>query len=55
MNMGKSVWVPVMSRKKGITGYIEKFRHNSGKLMSIPGVSRWINGSKLDVTKAVAV
>ncbi len=51
----ESVWVPVKSKAKGIVGYMEKFMTGYGTLVSLPGISRWIDGSILDTSKAVSI
>ena len=47
-----SVWVPVKSKRAGIVGYMEKFKTAQGENVSLPGVSRWINGPVFDLNKA---
>ena len=49
------VWVPVSSKREGIVGYLEKFRTAQGILVSLPGISRWIEGPVLDPQKAIAI
>lgn len=48
-------WVPVKNKASGIIGYLEKFKTGSGVLVSIPGISRWIDGPILDPSKAVLI
>lgn len=48
----KSIWCPVKSKRQGVVGYLEKFQTQYGVPVSIPGVSRWIDGPVLDVSKA---
>ncbi len=50
-----SVWVPIKSKRAGVIGYMEMFKTKSGQTVSIPGVSRWIDGQELDVSKAKAI
>lgn len=50
-----SIWVPVKSKAQGVVGYMEKFKTGSGDLVSLPGVSRWIEGPILDESKAVEI
>jgi len=54
MNM-ESTWVPVKSKAKGTVGYMEKFMTGCGTLVSLPGISRWIDGPILDISKAVVI
>lgn len=48
----KSIWTPVGSKRAGVTGYLEKFISRQGVAVSIPGVSRWIDGPVFDESKA---
>lgn len=50
-----SVWTPVKSVRSGIVGYMEKFQTPQGIPVSIPGVSRWIDGPVFDISKAAIV
>ena len=50
-----SVWVPVGSKWAGIVGYMEKFRTPQGVAVSLPGVSRWIDGSVFDLNRATVI
>lgn len=49
------VWTPVKSTRSGVVGYLEKFQTTQGVSVSIPGVSRWIDGSIFDLSKAMIV
>lgn len=51
----ESTWTPVKSKRNGIVGYLEMFRTTQGGLVSIPGVSRWIDGPILNPQKAVSI
>lgn len=51
----KSTWTPVQSKRAGVTGYLEKFITRQGVAVSIPGVSRWIDGPVFDESKAYVV
>ena len=48
----KSIWTPIQSKRAGVTGYLEKFITRQGVAVSIPGVSRWIDGPVFDENKA---
>lgn len=48
----KSIWTPIQSKRAGVTGYLEKFISRQGVAVSIPGVSRWIDGPVFDESKA---
>lgn len=47
----KSTWIPVGSKHSGTVAYMEMFEAK-GRLVAIPGVSRWIDGPVLDLSKA---
>lgn len=51
----ENVWVPVKNKASAITGYLEKFKTGSGVLVSLPGISRWIDGPVLDPSRAVLI
>jgi hypothetical protein len=50
-----SEWQAVSSRRLGIVGYLEVFRGPRGLLMSVPGVSRWVDGPELVPSRARAI
>ncbi len=50
-----SVWVPVKSKRAGVVGYLEKFKTDQGVAVSLPGVSRWIDGPAFDLRKAEVI
>ena len=50
-----SIWTPVKSKRNGVVGYMEMFMTRQGFKVSIPGVSRWIDGPVLDETKATLI
>ena len=50
-----SIWTPVKSKRNGVVGYMEMFMTRQGVKVSIPGVSRLIDGPVLDETKATLI
>lgn len=53
MNEGlESVWVAIKSKREGIVGYLEKFMTPCGEAVSMPGLSRWIDGPVFDESMA---
>ena len=48
----KTQWKPVKNGKGEITGYIETYLTHQEKYVTIPGISRWIDGPDLNIGKA---
>ena len=50
-----SIWTPVKSKRNGVVGYMEMFMTRQVVKVSIPGVSRCMDGPVLDETKATLI
>lgn len=50
-----SEWTPIKNGRGKIVGYLEKFKTNCGVVVSLPGVSRWIEGAEFNPSLAMVI